>query len=72
MGEDDGLGENGDGTSGPVNYDMNSQHSEEAQKMEEQFNKDLEDLASEVNKPEAPPKKKDEAKKSIEYYSDED
>ncbi len=72
MGEDDGLGENGDGTSGPVNHDMNGQHSEEAQKMEEQFNKDLEDLASEVNKPEAPPKKKDEAKKSIEYYSDED
>lgn len=72
MGEDDGLGENGDGTSGPVNHDMNSQHSEEAQKMEEEFNKDLENLAAEVNKPEAPPKKKDEAKKSIEYYSDED
>lgn len=72
MGEDDGLGENGDGTSGPVNHDMNGQHSEEAQKMEEEFNKDLENLAAEVNKPEAPPKKKDEAKKSIEYYSDED
>ena len=72
MQEDDGLGENGDGTSGPVNHDMNGQHSEEAQKMEEEFNKDLEDLAAEINKPEAPPKKKDEAKKSIEYYSDED
>lgn len=72
MGEDDGLGENGDGTSGPVNHDMNAQHGEEAQKMEEEFNSDLEKLAAEVNKPEAPPKKKDEAKKSIEYYSDED
>lgn len=72
MSEDDGLGENGDGTSGPVNHDMNAQHGEEAQKMEEEFNSDLEKLAAEVNKPEAPPKKKDEAKKSIEYYSDED
>ncbi len=74
MEEDDGLGENGDGTSGPINHDMNGQHSEEAQKMEEEFNKDLEELASSVNVAEAPPKKekKDDAKKSIEYYSDED
>lgn len=69
--EDNGLGENGDGTNGPVNHDMNAQHGEEAQKLEDEFNKDLEDLAAEVNKPEAP-KKKDEAKKSIEYFSDED
>lgn len=69
--EDDGLGENGDGTDGPINHDMNGQHSEEAQKMEDEFNSDLEDLASTINKPEAP-KKKDDAKKSIEYFEDED
>mgnify|MGYP000001593561 CR=1 FL=1 len=70
MPEDDGLGENGDGTSGPVNHDMNAQHSEEAQKMEEEFNKELEELASAVNTAEAP--KKEDNKKSIEYYTDED
>lgn len=71
--EDDGLGENGDGTDGPVNHDKNAEHSEEAKKMEEEFSSDLESLAAEIGKPEPKAKKKDEeTKKSIEYFSDED
>jgi hypothetical protein len=69
---DDGLGENGDGTDGPVNHDKNAEHGEEAAKFEEEFNADLESLAAEIGKPEAPKKKAEDTKKSIEYFSDED
>ena len=70
--DENGTGENGDGTSGPVNHDQNAEHGEEAKKFEEDFNGDLEKLAAEVGKPDPAAKKKDDAKKSIEYFSDED
>lgn len=70
---DDGLGENGDGTDGPINHDKNAEHGEEAQKMEEEFSSDLESLAAEIGKPDSKAKKKyEDTKKSIEYFSDED
>lgn len=69
----DGTGTNGDGTDGPINHDQAAEHGAEAQKVEEEFNKDLESLAAEVGKPEAKPKKKaEDTKKSLEYFSDED
>jgi hypothetical protein len=70
--QQDGMDDSGDGTNGPPNYDQDAQHSEEAKKLEEEFNKELEGLASEMGTPNKPDKKKDEAKKSIEYYTDED
>lgn len=66
------------GDGGPVDHDLNAAQGDEAKKMDDEFSKDLEDLAAEVGKPEAPPKddKKDEAKKSqpdvIEYYHKKD
>lgn len=70
--QQDGMNDAGDGTQGPPNYDQDAQHSDEAKKLEEEFNKELEGLASEMGTPNKPDKKKDEAKKSIEYYTDED
>ena len=72
--DDDGAGSNGDGTEGPPNFDQQAEHGEEAKKLEDEFNSDLEDLASEVSRIEPKAKQKsEETKKSIEYYSvDED
>ena len=68
--QQDGMNDAGDGTQGPPNYDQDAQHSDEAKKLEEEFNKELEGLASEMGTPNKPQEEK--AKKSVEYYIDEE